>query len=152
MSKLSTLLAVGLAAVLCSIATVADASPTPMQQEIEAIISAHGGQQTSWNTITWDDGAVTLEIRDGIAPTADSCAAGSYCAFQSANYIGNKLTFSACPATFTDFSALGGSIGSMSNKRTTGTVRAFAGAATKATLAPGRGAPILGGITKITCG
>ncbi|MBB1484988.1 peptidase inhibitor family I36 protein [Tessaracoccus sp. MC1865] len=122
------------------------------QAEIDALIAQYGGIQTSADTISWDEGAVTLVIRDNAQPYAiDSCPTGRFCAFQRAYFQGSIMSFSACPGTYTDFSPLGGKPGSIAHKRSTGTVRAYANTTLKATLLPGQSSASLTGITKITC-
>lgn len=134
---------------------------TAMQERVEDILEEHGGVQTGWNEVTWDEGAVILTIApdDSIeagpvgvraAAAQDNCAAGKYCAYGKASYGGNKLTYSACPATHTSFSIIG-SPRSIKNNRTTGTVKAYNGSTLKNTLTPGNGNSSTTGITKITC-
>ncbi len=145
-------------------ASAATPSITPMQEQVEDVIDEHGGVQTGWNEVTWDDGAIILTIarEDSIkagtisarAATAsaarDNCAAGKYCAYGKAGYGGNKLTYSSCPATHTSFSIIG-SPRSIKNNRTSGTVKAYNGSTLKNTLTAGKGNSNTSGITKITC-
>ncbi|MFV0434072.1 MAG: peptidase inhibitor family I36 protein [Leucobacter sp.] len=131
-----------------------------MQERVEDVIEEHGGTQTGWNEVTWDEGAVVLTIapEDSNETSAnsvrtaakDNCAAGKYCAYGKIGYGGNKLTYTACPATYTSFSAIG-SVRSIKNNRTSGTVKAYNGSTLKNTLSPGNGSSNTSGITKITC-
>lgn len=137
---------------------------TVMQERVEDVIDEHGGVQTGWNEVAWDDGAIILTLDPGdsaltgtvsaravtAAAARDNCAAGRYCAYGKAGYGGNKLTYSACPATHTSFSIIG-SPRSIKNNRTTGTVKAYNGSALKNTLTAGNGNSNTTGITKITC-
>ena len=85
-----------------------------MQERVEDVIEKHGGTQTGWNGVTWDEGAIILTIapensietgpNNARAAARDNCAAGKYCAYGKIGYGGNKLTYSACPATQTSFS------------------------------------------------
>lgn len=148
------LAAVATAALLVSnSAFPASADPSPQQSNLAQVIGRYGGTQTSFNTVSWNNGAITLHIADDTAsPTAiTDCPSGRYCVFQKASFQGSVLSFSTCPQSHTDFSALGGMVGSAVNKRTTGTVRLYANSTTKATLLPGQSAAFLTGITKLTC-
>ncbi|MFT4157574.1 MAG: peptidase inhibitor family I36 protein [Microbacterium sp.] len=157
------------AVVLVSLLTPATAlaiepSPSPMQQLVDDVIEEHGGVQTGWNEVTWDEGDIMLTIdpqlgersvsaRVDAAPAAaakDNCAAGKYCAYAAAFYGGSKLTYSACPATYTSFSVIG-AVRSIKNSRTSGTVRAYNGSTVKSTMSAGQGSSNISGITKITC-
>lgn len=133
---------------------------TPMQERVEDVIEEHGGVQTGWNEVTWDGGDIVLTIapengsetgpNSARAAARDNCAAGKYCAYGKIGYGGNKVTYSACPATHTSFSIIG-SARSIKNNRSSGTVRAYSGSTLKNTLAAGNGASNTSGITKITC-
>lgn len=128
-----------------------------MQSRVDAVIDQFGGTQTGWNAVAWDDGAVVLELApesagtDSVTAAADNCASARYCAYASANYQGNKLTYSACPATYTNFSALLASPRSVKNDLSSGTVRVYGGSTVKATLSAGSGTSNVTGVTKITC-
>lgn len=125
-------------------------SAASTQEQVDAVIARFGGVQTTPNTISWQNGTITLEIRTSGAP-ASTCSPGRYCAYQRAFFRGSVLSYSACPASYTDFSALLGSVGSVSNQRSTGTVRALANSSTVATLGPRQSSSQVRGITKITC-
>ena len=145
-------------------AVAQELSPTAstMQERIDEVIGEHGGTQTGWNEITWNDGDIvlTLESETDMAPSRrataasaakDDCAAGKYCVYAKTEYAGNKIRYSACPATYTSFTLLHASIHSIKNDLSSGTVRAYNGSTLKKTLSPGAGAPTVTNITKITC-
>ncbi|MCS4276498.1 hypothetical protein M2390_001680 [Mycetocola sp. BIGb0189] len=141
-----------------SIASAQGSSADAMQARVDSIISVHGGEQTAWNEITWDNGDVIATLsaepaasaRSLSALAAGNCASGRYCAYSLLNYGGDRLTYSACPATNTSFSAIG-TVRSISNNRASSTVRAYAGTTLKNTISSGSGASSTTGITRITC-
>lgn len=152
-----------LALLVPAAASATEPEPVPMQELVDEVINEHGGEQTGWNEVTWDGGDVVLTIDPGLGSDAkpttralaamaatDNCTAGKYCAYANAFYGGSKLTYSACPATQTSFGAIG-SVRSIKNDRTSGTVKAYNGRTVKATLSPGKGNSNISGITKITC-
>jgi len=130
---------------------------TSMQGRIEAVIAEYGGIQTGWNQVSWGEGVAVLDLSveqvEGAvsALAASTCASGRYCAYSGTSYGGNRLTYSACPASYTSFGALGGPVRSVKNSRSSGTVRAYANSTVVATLAPGAGDAIVSGVTKLTC-
>lgn len=158
----TTVIALGLLAPTS--ATAAGSEFQTMAERVAQVIADHGGTQTGWNQVSWDDGDTVLTL----APTgggnsstaliagvttlaADTCAAGKYCVYSQINYGGNELAFTACPATQTSFGVIG-SVRSIKNARTSSTVRAYAGTTVKATLSPGVGSANVTGVTKVTCG
>lgn len=125
------------------------------QARINAIIEEFGGTQSSWNEVSWENGEVILAVAssaDGAAaPMAvGSCAEGRYCAFSQAGYIGDKLSFTACPANQFSFAPLS-NVRSVANSRATLTVRIYGGTVLKATLPPNTGTPNVSGVTRISC-
>ncbi|WP_187976969.1 peptidase inhibitor family I36 protein [Mycetocola sp. JXN-3] len=149
-----TLLALSVPSIASAQGSVTDS----MQARVDTIIAAHGGVQTAWNEITWDGGDVIATLGAESAASARSfsalsvgnCASGRYCAYSSLNFGGDRLTYSACPATNTSLSAIG-TVRSISNNRGSGTVRAYAGTTLKNTISTGSGASSTSGITRITC-
>ena len=143
-------------------ASPAAASTDPAQDQVDAVIAEFGGTQTAANEVSWDDGAVVLTLAPeetssrfggsgGItAFSVGSCPSGSFCAYSGTSYTGSRLTFSGCTAG-NPVSALG-SVRSLANSRSTGTVRAYAGWATVATLSPNSGASsVSAGVDKLNC-
>lgn len=130
-------------------------SPTDdqMQARVDAVIDEYGGTQTAWNEVTWDAGAVVLELGTDFVPFAgtDDCASGRYCVYSRTGYEGTKITYSACPATYTSFTPLLGSVRSIKNDLGSGTVRAYNGNTLKAALTPGNGTSNVTNVTKLTC-
>ncbi|GAA5200158.1 peptidase inhibitor family I36 protein [Microbacterium jejuense] len=133
------------------------------QDQVDAVISEYGGVQTAPNEVSWDDGAVVLTVapedsaRFGDARSSGvtafsvgSCPSGYFCAYSGVSYTGSRLTFSAC-TTGNSVAALG-TVRSLANSRGTGTVRAYDGWATVATLGPNTGiTSVAAGIDKINC-
>ncbi|MBD3941762.1 peptidase inhibitor family I36 protein [Microbacterium sp. NEAU-LLC] len=141
-----------LAAALALSATPANAADEPLQLRVDAVIAEFGGTQTAANEVSWDDGAVVLTLTaDGAQPLAvGTCPSGAFCAFDGVSYTGNKLTFFSC-TTGNSVAALS-SVRSLANSRSSGTVRAYDGWATVATLAPNTGAPsVAAGTDKLNC-
>ncbi len=153
---LSTI-ALVLAVVLTPLHASADVPSTPsIQKQIDRVITQHGGQQTGWNEVSWDHGAITLTVNSetSLSPFAangTTCAAGKYCVYSRSQQGGTKLSYSTCPATYTSFSALSGSVRSVVNNRSNGVVRAYSGNEVKAQLSAGQAANNVTGITKLTC-
>lgn len=124
----------------------------PLQANVDSVIAKHGGEQTAWNKVSWEQGAVKLQIADPSVPlAAASCASSRYCVFSQASYLGSQLSYSTCPATHTSFAALGGPVRSIANKLSQRTVRAYASSTLKHTLPSGTSVASTSGITKITC-
>ncbi|GAA5205402.1 peptidase inhibitor family I36 protein [Microbacterium kyungheense] len=159
MSLLALPLVVGAVALSASPAA---ASTDPTQDQVDAVIAEFGGTQTASNEVTWDDGAVVLTIApestasrfsspSGItAFSVGSCPSGYFCAYSGTSYTGSRLTFSSC-TTGNSVAALG-TVRSLANSRGYGTVRAYAGWSTVATLGPNTGAAsVSAGIDKLNC-
>lgn len=150
-----------------AVASATEQETTPMQERVYEVIDEFGGEQTGWNEVSWDDGDVVLTLDPdnnlsvnantmksvGVTAAAskEDCASGKYCVYSRALYDGYKLTFSACPATHTSFSKLGGAPRSIMNDRASGKVRAYNGNTVKATLNAGTGTSNISGVTKVTC-
>lgn len=133
-------------------AAPASAASDPLQERVDAVIAEFGGTQTASNEVSWEDGAVVLTLAsDGVALRAvGSCATGAFCAYSGFGYSGNRLTFIGC-TTGNSVAALG-TVRSIANARTSGTVRAYDGSALIATLAPGTGrTSVPAGIDKLNC-
>lgn len=131
-----------------SAATLAD----PLQDRVDAVIAVHGGVQTGANEVSWDDGAVILTIAVGgiVAQAVGGCPSGSFCAYSGTSYTGSRLQFTACTSG-NSVTALG-TVRSLANSRTSGTVRAYDGAVLKATLAPNTGrTSVTAGTDTLSC-
>lgn len=137
-----------------------------MQKGVDEVIDEFGGEHVGWNKVSWDNGDIILTLDPDLnlsmtgkttksvgvtAASKEDCASGKYCLYSRAFYDGNKLTFSACPATHTSFSKLGGAPRSIMNDRASGKVRAYNGNTVKTTLNAGTGASNITGVTKVTC-
>lgn len=149
------------------VASAAEQETTPMQERVDEVIVEFGGEQIGWNEVSWDDGDIVLALDPDLslsvnakttksvgvtaAASKEDCASGKYCVYSRAFYDGNKLTFSACPATHTSFSKLGGAPRSTMNDRASGKLRAYNGNTVKATLNAGTGTSNITGVTKVTC-
>lgn len=138
-------------------ASPAAASTDATQDQVDAVIAEFGGTQTASNEVSWNDGAVVLTIapdttasRGFTAFSVGGCPSGAFCAYSGTSYTGSRLTFSAC--TSGNSVAALGTVRSLANSRGTGTVRAYDGWATVATLAPNTGAAsVAAGIDKLNC-
>ncbi|MBF0817137.1 peptidase inhibitor family I36 protein [Microbacterium paludicola] len=137
-----------------------------MQERVEEVIDEFGGEQVGWNVVSWEDGEIILTVDPDLSVNAsttkslyatatvaskEDCASGKYCLYSRAFYDGDKLTLSACPATHTSFSKLGGAPRSIMNDRPSGKVTAYNGRTMKASLKAGAGASNITGVTKVTC-
>lgn len=135
--------------------TPAQAAESDLQKRIDlALAEFPGGVQTSSTTIEWEDGAIELMLSpEGITPYAvGSCATGKYCVFDGTALTGSKLSFTACDTTYST-AALLGSVRSMANARSSGTVKGKNSAGTVLTTlyAGGRLNVAPTGITQVTC-
>lgn len=136
-------------------ATPADAATSDVQTQINQVIAEHGGTQTAWNQVSWDEGAIVLtvvaEAGPGIqAQAIGPCATGKYCVYSGAGYTGSNLTYSTC-TTGNSVSALP-QVRSIANSRSTGTVRAYNGTTVVATVNANTGkTPITGTTTTVSC-
>lgn len=139
-------------------ASPATASTDPTQDQVDAVIAEFGGTQTAPNEVSWDDGAVVLTLapegaadsRGFTASSVGGCPSGAFCAYSGTSYGGSRLTFWAC-TTGNSVAALG-TVRSLANSRSTGTVRAYDGWATVATLGSNTGAAaVAAGIDKLNC-
>ncbi|WP_162621889.1 peptidase inhibitor family I36 protein [Microbacterium suaedae] len=131
-----------------------------VQEQVDEVIDDFGGEQTAWNEVSWDDGDVTLTIvpetstasarivSAAAAATKNNCATGKHCAFASAGYRGNVMTFSTC-ATNQSVAVLG-SAGSVANNRSNKTVKAYKGTTLIATIGANSGKDTAG-TTKLSC-
>ncbi|MFT4156509.1 MAG: peptidase inhibitor family I36 protein [Microbacterium sp.] len=155
-----------------SVASATEPESSPMQERVDEVIDEFGGEQISWNEVSWDSGDVVLTLDPNLSMTnqttssetatastattvaaasKEDCASGKYCLYSRAFYEGDKLTFSACPATHTSFTKLGGAPRSIMNDRSSGKVKAYSGNTVKATLNAGTGTSNISGVTKVTC-
>lgn len=144
---------VGAILIAMSGATVAHAEDSALQARIDAILAAHpGGVQTAPNEIEWQGGDVTLTLDvPGLSPFAvGSCATGKFCAYDGASLTGAKLTFTTCT---THSTAALGSVRSLANARSSGTVQGLSGLGAVLTTvsAGGRVNSAPTGIEKVRC-
>lgn len=148
-------LALSLLFALCFTATPAHAaepSSTPLQQRIDEVLAKFpGGEQVAPNAVSWEKGAIVLELSGGAtaARAVAGCASGAYCAWSKGSYTGDKLTFTACSATGSLVSlgplTLLGGTKSLANARSSGTVTALNGTSTVVyAVAAGVGVPTFG--------
>ncbi|MDR2703950.1 MAG: peptidase inhibitor family I36 protein [Cellulomonadaceae bacterium] len=126
-----------------------------MQGRINEILSTHaGGIQVAWNEIAWNDGAIVLTLSPdniGVAPLAvGNCPSGSFCAYDGANYSGNRLAFTTCPST-NDVSPLGKAVRSIANSRTSGSIQARNGSTVVHTISANSGLNTTSTISHLVC-
>lgn len=142
---LSLLLALGLTA---APAHAAEPPSTPLQKRVDEVLAKFpGGEQITPNAVSWEKGAIVLELADETtaARSVGSCATGAYCAWSNYNYAGSKLTFTACSSggTMVSLAPLGapGAAKSFASARGTGTVKVINGTTVLAAVAAGSGLP-----------
>ena len=127
------------------------ATQKAVQQQINAALAATpGGEQTSANTVEWNDGDIILTVASNLSTQAvGSCATGYICAYSSTNLLGTKLSFGSCAS----YSTSTITVRSVANARSSGTVRGKNNAGTTLiTVAAGsqdNSTPT--GITQVTC-
>lgn len=145
-------LALSLLLALCITATPAHAaepSPSPLQERIDEVLAKFpGGEQIAPNAVSWEKGAIVLELAAGAtaARAVAGCVSGAYCAWSKFGYIGSKLSFTACSTTGTlvSLAPLGppGSTKSLANARSSGVFTANNGATVVYAVAAGVGVPV----------
>ncbi len=156
--RIPTLIAATIIALSISAASPATAKPTdPMDDLVAAALEATpGGTRTGWNEVAWDDGDIVLTLADpatrtgATAKAVGGCASGKFCAYTLPGYLGNKLTFSTCTSNH-GVSALGGSVRSIANSRSSGTVKAYNGSSLVLSVSAGTGKNTTATITKLAC-
>lgn len=122
----------------------------PLQDQIETVIATYGGEQIAPNQVSWDDGDITLTLSTGTTTRAvGTCATGKFCAYSQLNQQGSKLTFTTCTAP--NSTSPIGSVRSVANARTSGTVTAYNGSAAVLTVAAGRTTNTGATITRLGC-
>lgn len=144
-------LATVLTVLALTLAPSAAADDPSMQERVEAVIDEHGGVQSGWNEVTWDDGDVVLTIEpEGFAPFAvGNCATGRYCVYDGQNRTGSKLSFTSCANH--SVSPLGSPVRSMANARSSGSVVAKNGSTIVLTVAVGATKNTTATITHANC-
>lgn len=133
-------------ALLVSPAVAAAAEPKEsLSSRVEAILHEFpGGVEVAPGVIEWNDGATTLTLESSFTTRSiGSCATGQYCAWSNTFYSGTKLAFTSCSAggTSSSLAALGGSVRSTANARTSGTVNAVNSGAFVYAMAANSGKP-----------
>lgn len=161
MKKLLVLAVTALTLSLVSVTpAIAETGTGDMQVRVEAVLAEYpGGEQTAWNEISWDDGAIVMTLQAAASSSGGAallaavggCASGKFCAYNQTAYRGDKITYSTC-ASSQSVAALTGAVRSIANSRTSGTVRAYAGSTLLASAAAGAGASVGGTTTNISCG
>ncbi len=150
--RIASLLAAAAFTLVQLVATPAMAAPSSMQDQVDAVIAEYGGTQTGPNEITWEDGAVVMTLApEGLSSRSiGSCATGAFCAFSGVSYGGTRLQFSTCPSSNSVASL--GTVRSVANARSSGTVRAYDGSTLVTTLAPNTGRTSVAlGIDTLSC-
>lgn len=126
-----------------------------MQARVDTVLAANpGGEQTAWNVVSWDDGAVVLTLapENSVGSlTVGGCATGKHCAYNGVSYTGDKLTYSTC-TSHESVSALPGTVRSMANSRSSGSIKAYSSSSTLlATATAGHGTNVGGTTSYISC-
>lgn len=150
--KRPIIIAAVLAALSLTLLPSAAADDPSMQDRVDDVIQEHGGVQSGWNEVTWDDGAVvlTIEPRGGFAPFAvGTCATGTYCVYSGPNRTGSKIAFSTCANH--SVSPLGGPVRSMANARSSGSVVAKNSSTVVLTVAVGGSKNTTATVTHANC-
>ncbi len=127
----------------------AQSDPSTQQRIVAIMEETPGGIQTGPNEVSWDGGRVILTFSSEMMPRATSCAAGKYCLFSKANFLGDKLSFTGCSATKVNVALP--SVRSASNARTTGTVRGYNGSTQTLTVSPGVSINTTATIKQVSC-
>lgn len=131
--------------------------------EMDTILAAvPGGSVIDDRTISWNEGTIVLTLAadrarsaatDGPAVAAvGSCPTGSYCVFDGASLTGSRLAFTTCGTTQST-AALPGSVRSLANARSSGTIAGqnSAGSTLSTVAAGGSVASAPAGIVKVRC-
>jgi hypothetical protein len=135
-----------------AVPTAASAADGVTSQIAYALQMAPGGVQTSWNQVTWSDGAVlTVEPTNILARASatSTCPSGKFCAFTDLNGAGTHLDFSACPSS-NGVGALT-RVWSIANARSSGTVTGRSGSSIVVTVSPGAVKNVTKVVDKVVC-
>lgn len=128
----------------------APAHADDMQDRIDAVIAEFGGEQIAYNEVSWNEGAVVLTLEEDFSAFAiGSCADGNFCAYSSSNYLGSRLTFTTC-VTDQSTAALG-TVRSVANARSVGTVTAYNGTSPLFSVFANSGTNTTASVTKLSC-
>jgi|GEM_PF-793666 len=156
-SMFSTILLVLGVAVNANSVELVGRNDLDIQQKIDSILAEHpGGKQTGPTQISWNNGAILLDLLDEnpnsiSMQAASTCAAGYYCAYSLTNLGGSKLSIGVCNSTQEMGSYF--MVRSIVNARSTGYVQAKnSGGTILGTVTHGtslRSVPV--GATKLTC-
>lgn len=124
--KKTLLAAAATALLLWGFATPAHTGEPELHPDVEYAINAvPGGTVVDEYTVVWPDLGMELSVPSPLARSVGSCATGQYCAYSAADGNGARLSFGVCTVVST--SALG-SVGSVANARSSGSVQARSGA------------------------
>lgn len=150
-------LALSLLFTLCLTATPAHAAEppsSPLQQRVDEVLAKFpGGEQVAPNAVSWEKGAIVLELAEGTtaARALSGCTGGAYCAWSANGFSGSKMTFTACSSggTLVSLAPLGapGNMNSIANARGTGTVTAIYGTTVVYAVVAGVGVPAFAPLT-----
>lgn len=151
-TRIMTAISLGAAAVL-GISGTASATTDQIQLQVDEVLAEFpGGTQTGPGEVSWEDGAVKLNIGLSISPRSavGSCANGSFCAYSSSNLIGSKISFSTCSAT-NSVAPLKAAVRSIANGRSSGSVYGYNGTTKAYTVAASSYKNTTGTITRLGC-
>ncbi|MFK4728155.1 peptidase inhibitor family I36 protein [Agromyces mediolanus] len=124
-----------------------------LQQQVDAVLAEFpGGIQTGPDEVSWQDGAVVLNIAGSggaAARAVGSCATGTHCVYSGVGLSGSKLTFSTC--TTQSVAPLGAPVASIANARSI-VVRAYNSVGVVGSVSANSSATTSSwGVTKVGC-
>ncbi|GAA2463080.1 peptidase inhibitor family I36 protein [Agromyces soli] len=124
-----------------------------LQQQIDAVLAEFpGGVQTGPDEVSWQDGAVVLNLApEGqlAARSVGSCATGAHCVYSGVGLSGSKLTFSTCSTQ--SVAPLGAPVASIANARSV-VVRAYNSVGVVGSVSANSSASTSSwGVTKVGC-
>lgn len=140
--------ALGVPAAPATATAVEDVDP----QVAYALQVEPGGIAVDYWHAVWPDLDMTLTVQQEqlfVAAAVGSCASGRVCAFNGYGATGSFLSWSTCGSHPT--SALSGSVRSIANARSSGTLQARNGTTVVATAGPGSSTNVYSTVTNIYC-
>lgn len=125
----------------------------PIQTEVDSLLAEYeGGAQTGYGEISWDEGRaiLTLEMAAHSRVAVGSCPSGSFCAYSSSSLGGTRIAFTSCTAT-NSLAPIGNGPRSIANGRSSGTVNAYNGSSTIASIGAGSYSNVAITATRLGC-
>ncbi len=126
-------------------------------QVAEVLEEFPGGEQVGPRTISWDDGAILLELASPLfaSRAIGTCPTGRYCAWSGSAFNGSQLSFGGCTSAgwLVSLAPLASSGGarSFANARSTGAIMVLNGSTTVYALSAGGSGVYMSATTGIRC-